>query len=1424
MKKLFKQSLSLVLAALMVLAMVPATPILVNAATNYENEVYFAVNAEGKYASGGITSVKTSNASLNAGAAAYAIKNNGYMFLQIEEKDKAGNMVRDSFLRSFDGVCTVEIEYLDAYNSGYTFSYLNKEGNLVTANPTTTKTGSKFKDHQATVAVYELKDAGLDGTIISGSSSYANCAIAIQNKTGGYVGIRSVKISKPVVEEPDVTEPTEPENAFWKVEESHAAAGITATFTPDDDDYVYFTNQEMNWEAEISSPVAYSDVNVVAELTCNKQTASNTIADQKFGPDSSLKLTASDFADLMAEKYGDIQLVIKVNCGENLVATFTLDYTRKAPINVTEAGKFQWGHADDIKEVEKLSFSSQIASASNGVFSVDQDYDWNLSLQSAIDAKYKIEAQIEKSNGTDFVLLEKMTAKEGLEVQENAEKLTKIVSFEDFAKLTKNNLGTFRLKVNISVWSDAENQYIPSAEAQAVFGRQQPNKPGQTVWTGNSSSFEVKFDMPQRDFIYEGIDGEQPFDWDLQAYSKTAGTLKIEAKLEYNGGKFTFTKDKFNLEAATSTSLVTPADFEGLTDSVISNYKLTVQVSALGDDGKYKVIGQFIAVFAREQFVVDSVGEVKWTYNKPANKASINGAFESNVNGLVFAEGKNYDWTVVSNASEGADGKEVKISAKIESIVNGKVETTYEATKDVTIMGGQKNKLISTSDFKDFNNYIPGNFKLTVTISMDVVEPQTNENGEETEVTVSQEIAKCEVAFKRSGVGHGGSNWNYRNNNKYAWFNGSLSTKDSDYIYVNDQPADWVVAMQPTETGADIQPINALVGYVITDYLTGEELYKTAEDLSITIGVADGKYVKTPLVSAQDEAVKEILAGKSGTFKVVTTVSCQSQSDGSTKIEPYAENTFVFSQIDRAAAAPSLTPSKYDHCNLPEPISIVNNESGIILANVTFTVKDSEGNDVLIGGSKEYKRENVVVPANGKGELISTTAIRDTFARGTTYIITGTIEWKIDENAETWNKVTQTISYTYKEHGITEAEERIAPTCSEVGHEAGEICTVCGTYATGGQVIEKLPHTEEVIPAVPATCQKTGLTEGSRCSVCNAVTKKQEKTDVDPDNHVYVDGTCSCGATEVLTDANLKFFYTDAQLMVGEDIKGYFLFNKKSFTYDEYYAEFNLGGSITKVPVSMASGNYLYFFYTVYAFKMTESIEVTLYGVKDNVAYRGQSVTWTIRDAIVAKLDSWIDSYGTDATKTKGCDLLANMLNYGTEAQKELNKENTNYPTDNLDSKYLALIKTATPAMSTKPTDDEAGKQATAYSIGMMLQERIKLYAMFKVTNASATNDSDYKMVITLTHQDGTTSEYEYGSEYLDISGTKTKYVTAYFDQIKCQEMRCSMSFALYLNGEQISATIVRSADMLANDLLTKYPTLIPAIMNYSDCAELYFS
>ena len=61
-------------------------------------------------------------------------------------------------------------------------------------------------------------------------------------------------------------------------------------------------------------------------------------------------------------------------------------------------------------------------------------------------------------------------------------------------------------------------------------------------------------------------------------------------------------------------------------------------------------------------------------------------------------------------------------------------------------------------------------------------------------------------------------------------------------------------------------------------------------------------------------------------------------------------------------------------------------------------------------------------------------------------------------------------------------------TCTEAGVMA-YTCTVCGAKKT-----EKIPakgHTEVPDAAVAPTCKKTGLTEGSHCSVCSAVLKAQ---------------------------------------------------------------------------------------------------------------------------------------------------------------------------------------------------------------------------------------------------------------------------------------------------------------------------------------------
>ncbi len=44
-------------------------------------------------------------------------------------------------------------------------------------------------------------------------------------------------------------------------------------------------------------------------------------------------------------------------------------------------------------------------------------------------------------------------------------------------------------------------------------------------------------------------------------------------------------------------------------------------------------------------------------------------------------------------------------------------------------------------------------------------------------------------------------------------------------------------------------------------------------------------------------------------------------------------------------------------------------------------------------------------------------------------------------------------------------------------------------------------HSEEIIPGVPATCKKTGLSEGEKCSVCGEILVEQKETDIDPNNH-----------------------------------------------------------------------------------------------------------------------------------------------------------------------------------------------------------------------------------------------------------------------------------------------------------------------------------
>lgn len=68
----------------------------------------------------------------------------------------------------------------------------------------------------------------------------------------------------------------------------------------------------------------------------------------------------------------------------------------------------------------------------------------------------------------------------------------------------------------------------------------------------------------------------------------------------------------------------------------------------------------------------------------------------------------------------------------------------------------------------------------------------------------------------------------------------------------------------------------------------------------------------------------------------------------------------------------------------------------------------------------------------------------------------------------------------------------VAASCETTGLTEGSHCSVCGEILTEQTVIPATGHTPVKDAAVAAACETTGLTEGSHCSVCKTVLVAQK--------------------------------------------------------------------------------------------------------------------------------------------------------------------------------------------------------------------------------------------------------------------------------------------------------------------------------------------
>ncbi|MBQ7005498.1 MAG: hypothetical protein IJN68_03620 [Clostridia bacterium] len=118
----------------------------------------------------------------------------------------------------------------------------------------------------------------------------------------------------------------------------------------------------------------------------------------------------------------------------------------------------------------------------------------------------------------------------------------------------------------------------------------------------------------------------------------------------------------------------------------------------------------------------------------------------------------------------------------------------------------------------------------------------------------------------------------------------------------------------------------------------------------------------------------------------------------------------------------------------------------------------------------------------------------------------------------------------------------VPATCTTPGKTEGKKCSICGEILVAQQDTELAAHTEVDVPAVAATCTSTGLTAGKKCSVCGTVTVAQTETPIL--DHVMGDWsetkapTCITAGEKTRKCANCAYTETEAVAATGVHVYG----------------------------------------------------------------------------------------------------------------------------------------------------------------------------------------------------------------------------------------------------------------------------------------------